>query len=423
MITPWLLLFLFFVAVFAAFLFTGFESATLAVNHQSLRRKLDKAGEKSDRVFMSITNAQRALAVGIVGVNLSLLISAAALHFALREFIPPNSYHGISFVLTIVIMVPIYLLMTDVMARFLARRRAAGFLLATRVPLSVSSAVMVPFLNICSVLTEKMLSPFGVERASFKRQITIDELIEMIGRSEQRGSLEASERKMMQSAIDLEQGNAREAMQPLIDVAAVKVPEFSVAAAIELARQTGYSRFPVYRREIIKMNEYVDVATLLADADASGSLEFYLRRALVVPETMRIDVLLRTFTEARQQCAIVIDESGSSVGWVTREDVLEEIVGDIGDRDGDKDPECSLLDDGSCLADARIDLDDLNEKLDTHLMKGEDFDTLAGWLYSHIGRVPLVGEYEEEEGVLVTVLKMEDHRIVQASINKIISDQ
>jgi magnesium and cobalt transporter len=246
--------------------------------------------------------------------------------------------------------------------------------------------------------------------------MTIDEIDEMIGGESKASPQDVSETDMIHGAMDLEDANVREVMRPLVDVVALKIPEATIAAALDLARATGYSRFPVFRRRIIEMTEYLDITPVLREGVYDGPLTPHVKPALIVPETMRIDRLLREFTEQHRQCALVVDEFGGVVGWVTREDVLEEIVGEIADKDTDTDPRWRLDEAGAYHVDARMDLDDLNEQIGSQLAKGDEYDTLGGWLYTLIGRIPRVGESVEADGVFATVTQMDGHRILVATI-------
>lgn len=414
-----LLLVLFGVTCVGAFLFTGVEVATLAVNRQSLRDRLRAAGEDADEAFALLSDTQHTLATVMVAVNVCALLGGFAMHTFLRQVVPAGAYPGGPLILTVLLVAPLHLIASDVLARPLVRRHATGFLIMMRAPLAFSVAVTTPVLYACTQVAAVFLRPFGIDKVVAKRPMTADEIVEMIGEPEPHEADEVSEVAMMHGAIDLEESNVREVMRPLVDVIAIKIPEATVATALEQARQTGYSRFPVFRHKIIEMTEYVDITRMLTEGAVDGSLRPYLQRALLVPETMRIDVLLRSLTEAREQCAMVVDEFGGVVGWVTREDVLEEIVGDIADKDADEEPGWRRDDDDIFHVEARMDLDDLNDEIGTQLYKGDEFDTLGGWIYTWAGRIPTVGDVVEEEDARVTVEAMDAHRVVSAAVELI----
>jgi len=414
--TTVILIGLFILSAIGAFLFAGVETATLAVNRQTLKERLGEAGEESDQAFALVSDMQRALAVTLVGVNACTLFGAFALHTALRGWLPPGPIPGGALILTVLVATPVFLLAADALARPLVRRRAGGFLIWMRFPMRASVALMVPLLRGCTRVAAWVLKPFGIEKPASKRPMTVGRLLEIIGEPEKRGTKSVSEREMIYGAIDLERSTAREVMRPLVDVVAVKAPESTVATVLDMVRATGYSRYPVFRNRIVKMTHYVDVNEMLRDGRLDGPLGPYLKPALIVPETMRIDVLLRTLTEHREHCAIVVDEFGGVAGWVTREDVLEEIVGDIADKDADEEPGWSRDAQGLYRVEARFDLDDLNAAIGSRLAKGDDFDTLGGWLYKHIGRVPQTGESVEADGARVRVEEMLGHQIVRATV-------
>ena len=422
---PALLILLFFLSVVAACLFSGVEVALLAVNRRTLEDKLRHSGQDDHEIILLLSDTQRALAVTLVGTTAATLVGGLSL-MALAERLAFRAEDSAQrwWVAQAAVMLAVSLVATwviqlvaEVITRPLVRRRATEFLLALRGPLMWCAVLAVPLLRLCSRAAGWALRPFGVRHVASERPMTLGEIVERLGHSELKGPFDDSERDMIEGAIDLQSSSVREVMRPLVDVVAIKIPEATIASTKQTARSTGYSRLPVFRHMIIEMTEYVDVTRiLLENAPDDGDMDPYVQPALIVPETMRIDLLLRTFLDRREQCAIVVDEYGSATGWVTREDVLEEIVGDIADKHADEEPGWFRDDTGVCHVDARMDLDDLNEQIGVQLVKGDDFDTLGGWIYARIGRIPEEGETIESDGVRVGVRTMDHHRILRATL-------
>ena len=142
-----------------------------------------------------------------------------------------------------------------------------------------------------------------------------------------------------------------------------------------------------------------------------------LRAAQFVPETKRLDELLQEFQQTRNHMAVVLDEFGGVSGLVTIEDVLEEIVGEIADEhDEAVVEEIKSIDDRTAEALARVRIDDLNERLGTHLSEDGDFDTIGGFIFSHLGHIPTVGETVIADDVRLTVIDAMRRRIERVRI-------
>ncbi|MCX7045443.1 MAG: hemolysin family protein [Candidatus Sumerlaeota bacterium] len=415
-----LLIIIFLVSAAGVFMFAGWEAAMLAVNRKTLEEKLRDQAKAASDVFRLISEAQHQLAATPVGMNACTLAGGLALFLLARrimiEWTPLDFVTVTALILTVGLAAPVYLLISDVLARPLARWRAAEFLVMTRWPLRLSLALTEPLLYVCAAAAGWLLRPFGIDKAVTKRRMTAGQISAMLGESQQKGSLRFSEREMIEGAIDLQTSKAREIMRPLVDVIALKIPEATVETALETARRHGYSRYPVFRNRILEMTEYVSVREILRQGVAHGPIMPYVKPALIVPETMRIDVLLRAFLDQKEYSAVVVDEFGGAVGWVTREDILEEIVGDIADKRADEEPGWTRDEAGVYHVAARMDLDDLNWQIGSHLRKGDDYDTLGGWIYTRVGRVPHEGESMEADDATVTVEKMDGHRILLAAV-------
>ncbi|MCX8036331.1 MAG: hemolysin family protein [Candidatus Sumerlaeia bacterium] len=229
------------------------------------------------------------------------------------------------------------------------------------------------------------------------------------------GSDDALERRMIQAVFALERIRVREAMRPIADLVAVRLPE-SVEAVRRLARETGYSRFPVYRDRIINLCGYVDIYDILgAGGMENKSVEDFVREPLYVPETLRLDVLLRELLQGRHKVAFAVDEYGACSGWVTREDLLEEIVGEIEDEfDRGREP-FRRESDHSWLAQASLRIEQIRQITGLQL-PSDGFDTLGGYLYDRLGRIPRVGDVVVDAGARFEVTEMDQRRIVAVRI-------
>jgi putative hemolysin len=239
------------------------------------------------------------------------------------------------------------------------------------------------------------------------------------------GSLEPGERKMIYSIFQFGDTLAREVMVPRIDLTAFEV-HMPLAEAIEELNKTGHSRVPVYEETIDNIVGLLYAKDLLLVKDQPFSLTALrerLRPAFFIPETKKVDEVLTEMQSRRIHVAIVVDEYGGVAGMVTLEDIVEEIVGEIRDEyDQSEEQLYQQVGPDEYLFVGNIGLDDFNEVMGTHLEKDEA-DTLAGFIYSQIGRVPAGGEQVALDGLILTVEQVSGRRIRKVRAQRIQSTQ
>ena len=203
-------------------------------------------------------------------------------------------------------------------------------------------------------------------------------------------------------------------MVPLVEVA--MLPDTATTDdAIELAQRRGFSRIPIYRQRETNIVGVVSAMDILARGGEASRLTDLMRPPVYVPETKRIDDLLREMQRARNHMAVVVDEYGGSTGVVTLEDVLEEIVGEIHDEHDRAPASVERLPDGSYLVAARTNLQELNEALDWTLPK-RDYETVAGLVLATLHRIPRRGEEFQLDGYTITVLEADERHVTAVKI-------
>jgi len=236
--------------------------------------------------------------------------------------------------------------------------------------------------------------------------------------AEEEGIIEGEERRLLQSIVDFGDTLVREVMTPRPDIVAI-AERSSIGDLRALFREQEYSRFPVFRESLDNIAGFVFIKDLVAlgSLDDSNPITPLIRPAVVVPETKRVPELLKQFQRQQTQCAIVVDEYGGTAGLVTIEDMLEEIVGEIRDEyDVESEP---IVDEGHgrFVFSGKVAIDQVAQRLNVHIER-EGFETVGGFLLSHLGRVPAIGEQFDVDGLTVEVLDAERRRITKVRIIK-----
>jgi CBS domain containing-hemolysin-like protein len=227
------------------------------------------------------------------------------------------------------------------------------------------------------------------------------------------------ERRMLQSIVGFGEILAREVMTPRPDIVAIKADK-TVAALRALFREQQYSRYPVFNENLDNIAGFVLAKDLLLVEEANMDehlVSTLIRPATFVPETKRVPDLLKEFQKGQLQLAIVVDEYGGTAGLVTIEDLLEEIVGEIRDEyDVETEP---IVDEGQgvFVVSGKVDVDEVADRLGVDIER-EGFETVGGYLLSHLGRVPGVGETFEVDDLTVEVLEAERRRIHKVRVRR-----
>ena len=237
---------------------------------------------------------------------------------------------------------------------------------------------------------------------------------------EGQASLDARERLMIRSILRLDQSMAREVMVPRMDIVAVEEDTHLTEVANRML-ECGHSRLPVCSETIDNITGVVYSRDLLPFLGKTGEyppLEEIIRPAFFIPESKRLDELLRELQEKRVQMAIVVDEYGGIEGLVTLEDLLEEIVGEIEDEFSPSlEPRVLPMANGDIIVDARITLDYLSDLFSIPI-ENEDVDTIGGLVYSALGKMPQVGDRIECSGLHVEVVSLLGRRLRKLKLSR-----
>lgn len=251
--------------------------------------------------------------------------------------------------------------------------------------------------------------------------VTEEEIRTWVNTEHGESGLEKDEREMIYSIFQFGETLSREIMVPRIDITGLDV-DSNVQQAIDIFNQSGHSRVPVYEEtidEIIGLLYAKDLLRTDLTEKEKTDIRPFLRKAYFIPESKNVDELLREMQAQGVHMAIVVDEYGGTAGLVTLEDIVEEIVGEIRDEyDQGEELEYEQVSDEEVIFSGRIDLDDVYDILGVDLT--EDMaDTLGGYIYGQIGRVPIGGEQIKVDGWLLTVSQVSGRRIRQVLAKRV----
>jgi putative hemolysin len=235
-------------------------------------------------------------------------------------------------------------------------------------------------------------------------------------------SMDERDRQMLRSILRLDVSTVREIMVPRLDMIIVEANS-TLSEAASLMGQNGHSRLPVYEESpdnIVGVVHSRDLLTLFAQGQGETPLKQAMRPAYFIPETKRLDDLLVELQEKAVQIAIVVDEYGGTEGLVTMEDLLEEIVGEIEDEfSRSEEPEVVHLPNGSALVDASVTTENIEDLFDARLGDSSDVDTLGGYIYRTLGRIPQTGDTVHTDNLRIEVVSTLGRRLRKLRIDRV----
>jgi len=278
-------------------------------------------------------------------------------------------------------------------------------------PINALSRVLAPALRAMQWISGRFAAPFVERRAS--ALVTEEEIMMLVDAGSEGGAIEDEEKEMIYSIFQFGDTLTREVMVPRIDMVALEI-NTPLKDALNVIVEAGHSRIPVYEESIDHIRGLLYAKDLLQawrDGQLDRPIREMLRPAYFVPESKKAVDLLTDLQQRKIHLAIVVDEYGGTAGLVTLEDLIEEIVGEIRDEyDVNEQEAYQQISEHEYLFDAGIDLDDFNRLLGVALPTDEG-DTLGGYVFSRLGRVPLIGETIDTERLRIEVVDVDDRRI------------
>ncbi len=293
----------------------------------------------------------------------------------------------------------VYMLVARIIPHVLSESYADRISLSALPVISALTKVMYVFVWPLQYIEDRLLRHALSASDEEDRPSTEDEIKNLIKDTDEE-ELEEEEREIIRSVFEFGDTVAREIMTPRIDIYGIK-DSLTVAECIDQVKESRHSRFPVYHENIDDVVGMVHVKDLLRSATGdSGDTPIgqLAKRVDYVPETMPLNDLLKLMKKSRSQMVLVVDEYGGTEGLVTMEDVIEELVGEIEDEYDLKEHEVQLRPDGSIMVQARIPIYELNEELDAKFPESDEYDSLGGYIFSILGRIPKTGETLEVPG-------------------------
>lgn len=387
--------------------FSATETAFSSLNRIRLKNMAEKGNRRAAMVIKMSENYDVLLSTILIGNNIVNIASASLATVLFVRFLGDEAGASISTIVTTVVV----LIFGEVSPKSIAKESPEAFAMFSAPLLRVFTVVLTPF-NFFFIQWKKLLSM--VFKASEDKGITEEELLTIVEEARQDGGIDEQESSLIRSAIEFTELEAGDIFTPRIDVEAVSVD----ADQEEIARvfaDTGYSRLPVYEGNIDHVVGIVYQKDFHNRVYRTGEpLGDIIKPAMFIARNKKIGALLKELQQNKMHIAVILDEFGSTVGIVTMEDILEELVGEIWDEHDEVLPEIRQISETEYLVEGSASIDKLFDKL--HKKQEFEFVTVSGWVMELAGRIPVQGEGLSYENLEITVERMEEKRVKQIRI-------
>ena len=387
--------------------FSGSEIAVISANRLHLKTRASQGDKGSALALKMLERPEFLLGSCLIGTNLSVVAisTVATMGFA-------NNFGTGGELVVAIMLFPVVLLFGELIPKTVYRKHADAMVPHIIFPLWLFSILLTPVLRALEWFTNSLKGAFG--DTSSDAEATSRSDIQALFRSNAI-EIDDDDRSIINKVFELSEATVEEVMVPLIDIRAVEASE-PLSVALEQFLTHGHSWLPVFSERIDKVTGIIHHSDITFIEDLSQLTSSIQREVRFVPESKAVDGLFREFRRESQRIAIVVDEYGGTVGLITAEDILEEIVGEINDEHDANDSLVRKTGPAEWIVNARIEEDVLLDTTGLQLPDG-DFETLAGFILAKLGHIPCVGERVVESGWVYEVHKSSDRAILEVKLH------
>ena len=394
----------------ASAFFSSAETALMTSNKLRIRNLAENGDKRAEKVLEITANTDKMLSAILIGNNI-VNLSASALSTTLTLKMFGSSLVGIATgILTFLILV-----FGEITPKNVASKNAENIALKYIGIISVLVVILTPVIYVVNKVAGIVISLF-VKNNDDNNMVTEDELRAMVEVSHEDGVIEKEEKKMIVNVVDFGDTVAGDIMLPRVDMVMVSV-ESSYGEILKIFREERYTRIPVYEESPDNVIGILNVKDFLLIEDKENfSVKEHLREPLYTYEYKKTSSLMVDMRKTGANIVIVLDEYGTTVGLITLEDMLEEIVGEIRDEfDADEDEGITKISETEYLIDGSTNLDDVNDRIGLEL-SSEEYESIGGIIMEKLGRLPVEGEVITFDNIILTVKKMDHARIEKVGL-------
>lgn len=396
--------------------FSATETAFTAINKIRLRAKAEDGDKGAKRVLRLAENYDRLLTTILIGNNIVNILASSLFTLLLIALIPDE---GLATTLSTVILTVVILIFGEISPKVLAKEFPEGFARFSAPIINVLCWILFPFTFLFGLWKKLLLKIFKHKEDN---AITDDELKIMVEEAEQEGGINAQESDLIRSAIEFNDLEAKDILVPRVDLVAIDC-QTPVEEVDKIFMETRYSRLPVYKDSIDNIVGILHEKDFIKQrTEQNFSLEKAAKSAIFVVSTTKISAVLQLLQKSKSHMAVVSGEFGDTVGIITMEDILEELVGEIWDEHDEVLSDITQVEGNEYKVLGSTTVNDLAEHFDLGAIES-DSATVGGWVIDMLGKVPNVGDELTVMNLHITVSKTEYRRITELKVVVLASEE
>lgn len=419
--------------------FVAAEFALVSARRTRIEQRLRTGDRRASRVMHALDHPDDFISAAQLGITIASIAIGYIAEATLAALIDPYlafihvatgdlpifgntqiTGHVIATVITLAIVTYMHVVLGEQVPKMIAIQNAETIALWTVGPTQVFAAVLRPFIRFMSISASTVTRMFGVRPVGVHSiPHTAEEIRLLIEQSGEEGQIEAEQEQMIHGVFEFPEIVAREVMTPRRDIIALDVTS-TLDEVMGLLIAEGHSRIPVYEEDLDRIVGVLLVKDLLPYLVGTRGSGFQMREVMrepyFVPDTKPLGELMTEMRSANMHLVVVLDEFGGTEGIVTMEDLLEEIVGEIYDEYDEREPEFTVTEEGEILVDGGASIDEVNERFEMDL-SSEDFDTIGGYIFGELGRIPVPGDTVSVNGTgELQVVEAEERRVTLVKV-------
>ncbi len=401
------LIFWLVVLILCSAFFSATETAFSSLNRIRLKNLANTGNKKAELTLRLAEDYDKLLSSILIGNNV-VNITASALATVL--FLKISAEYGAT--LSTVVMTVLVLIFGEISPKSLAKEAPESFAMAAAPALRIIMVVLAPF-NYLFGLWKLLLNKLFHTKVD--RGITEQELLTMVEEAQSEGGIDEQEGDLIKSAIEFNDMEAGEILTPRVDLTAVDMEE-DPQAIYNIFMETKFSRIPVYKDTIDNIVGVIHQRDFFVMIRTKGqTMEDIIKPVVFVSDSIKISKLIKHLQKNKSHMAIVTDEYGGTMGVVTMEDILEELVGEIWDEHDDVVEDVQQLNDGDYLVSGSADAEEVLELFG--YTEETEQNTISGWVMEKLEKIPEIGDVFETETLHVTVKELDGRRVAKVLIH------
>lgn len=403
--------------------FSSTETAFTAINRIRLKKQFEHDdSDKVPEIEGLLSKPADLITAILIGNNVSNVAATAIGTTMLLQVFESFNITNLAIIMPLItLIIAIFLLIFgEITPKTMALTQPERYALFSYRFLKPLTILLTPVIVLFRGLNSLINKLFNINEDISNHRVSLDELKLMVDISHDDGIIQDEKNKMLTSIFEFSETIVREIMTPRTDAVCISSEE-SIQSAINLLITKGHSRIPVYEDKLDNIVGVVYAKDLLgvSKSNSDQRVSAFMRTAIFIPEFKPVDNLLQQMKTTKFHMAIVVDEYGGMSGLVTLEDIVEEIIGEIQDEhDHDQKKDCIEINNSVYDVNAKMNIRDLEEIIQYKFPEDVDYDTLGGFVLSHVGEFPSKGDVFDFNNLTITVKDVKKRRIIRLEIKK-----